>query len=106
MVHPRHTKAVTAAALLIVFSLAASVLTSGQVTPGRGRQGRRVGGVVLPTAPFNPDAGILNGPKTRRGTSTKVTARRPVNRSARAGSRNPRPSTPRKRRVGRGRQRR
>jgi hypothetical protein len=104
-VTPRHTKVVTAAALLIVFSLAAVVLTSGQVRAGRGRRGHRVGSVVLPTPPFNPNAGILDGPKTRRGTSNKVTPRRTVNSGAKAGGRNPRPGTPRKsrvRRAGRG----
>lgn len=100
-----HNKRITASVLLLVFFVAAEIPARGQVTTGRGRQGRRVGSVVLPTPPFNPDAGILNGPRTRRATSSKVTQRRPVNRSVRDGNRKPRPGTPRKRRVRRGQQR-
>lgn len=104
---PHSNKLIMAAFLFIFFSVAASVSARGQVTAGRIGQGRRVGKVVLPTPPFNPDAGILTRPKTRSSsTSTKPAPHRTTNRRVRAGNRNPRPRTPRKRRVPQGRQRR
>lgn len=102
---PHQTKIVTACVLMLFFSQAVSLPARGQVM-ARGDQKRRIGRVALPTPPFNPDAGILNSPKTRRSTSSKATARRPNQRSVRAGNRNPLPGTPRKRRVRRGSQRR
>jgi hypothetical protein len=86
---------------MIFFCQAVSLPAHGQVST-RGGQGRRIGRVALPTPPFNPNAGILNVPKTRRSTSSQATARRASKRSA--GNRNPLPGTPRKRRVRRGRQ--
>ena len=96
----------TTGILLLVFSITAGLPARGQVPVRRNGQDRRVGGIILPTPPFNPDAGILNSPKTRRGTSSSATPRRQSKRSVKAGKRNPRPGTPRKRRVRRGQQRR
>lgn len=72
---------------------------------GRG-QGRREGGIVLPTPPFNPDAGILRGRKGRARGGPGPAPRRAVVRRAGAGKRSRRPVTPRVRRVSRGRHRR
>ena len=100
----RHfTKLVVAAVLSLIFSTAAGSAARGQVLTGRDGQGRgRVSRVVLPTPPFNPDAGILTRTKTRHSTPTKVTPRRrrPTNRKIKAGKRNSRPpGTTRKRSV-------
>ncbi len=63
----RFTKAATAAVLLFALLMAAQ----GQyVRLHRGAQGRRVGRITLPTPPFNPDAGILNGRTGRERSST------------------------------------
>lgn len=94
------------AAALILF-----VLLSESAAPARGQdvgslrtpQGRRVGRIRLPTPPFNPDAGILNSRRGRARTPRKTTARRSPRRSVKATNRNPRPGTPRKRRVRRSR---
>ncbi|HEX8473066.1 MAG TPA: hypothetical protein VF666_03470 [Pyrinomonadaceae bacterium] len=102
---PHPSKVVTSAVLLLVFSLCASVPASGQVVLGRGGNGRRVGRIVLPTPPYNPDAGVINSPKTRRTTSTDAAPRRTAKRSAKSVKRNPRRATPRKRRMGRSKQR-
>ena len=92
--------------LLLVISLAPALPVHGQIVgggAGRG-QGRREGNIVLPTPPFNPNAGILRSPKGRARKAPQVTPRRPLKRSA--NSRNPRPRTPRQRRVRRGTNRR
>ena len=69
----------------------------------RVRQGRKVGRVTLPTPPFNPDAGILDGDKGRGRKSTKAAPRRSLGRGKHPSNRNPLPGTPRRRRVRRGR---
>ena len=78
--------------LLLACCLAFDSLAHGQwVGRGHGRgQGRREGGIVLPTPPFNPDAGILRSRKGRDRTPTKTAPRRAATRPAVAGGRNPR----------------
>ncbi|MDQ3803391.1 MAG: hypothetical protein M3416_05995 [Acidobacteriota bacterium] len=90
--------------LLLVFCLALDSLAYGQwVGRGHGRrQGRREGGIVLPTPPFNPDAGILRSRKGRARHTSKPAPRRAATRQA--DNRNPHPGTPRRRRGRRGRQ--
>ena len=98
----RHsTRLVVAAVMSLIFTMAAGVTARGQVPTGRVGQGRgRVGRVVLPTPPFNPDAGVLTPTNIRHRTSTKATQRRrrPINRRVKAGNRNSRrpPGTTRK----------
>lgn len=101
---PHHTKAMTAGIMMFILFLTEGLPAHSQVTGERGGRGRRIGGVVLPTAPFNPDAGILNAPKARRASTSKVVSRRPNSNKAKISNRHPRPGTPRKRRVRRGRQ--
>ena len=100
---PHHTKAITAGIMVFIFFVAEGLSAHIQVTGERAGRGRRVGGVVLPTAPFNPDAGILNAPKSRRVPPSKAVSRRPNSSKAKLGNRHPRPVTPRKRRNGRAR---
>ena len=96
----RLTRVVTAAVLLCVFLLELPAPARGQgVGVYRGRQGRRVGGVTLPTPPFNPNAGILNGSSGRGRDAAKNKRRRSTGSSVKAGNRNPAPRTPRRRRV-------
>jgi hypothetical protein len=107
MLIPHHIKAFTAGLMLLIFLFNDGLPARGQVTTRRGAQeGRRVGGVVLPTPPFNPDAGILNAPKARRVPPAKAVSRRPNRRKAKIDNRHPLPGTPRKRRMRRGQQRR
>ena len=94
------TRVATAAVLLFVFSLESPAPARGQgVGVYRGRQGRRVGRVTLPTPPFNPNAGILNSDGRRGRDSAKKTSRRKAVGSAKAANRNPTPRTPRRRKV-------
>jgi hypothetical protein len=94
------TRAAAAAVLLFVFFIESPGIARGQgVGVYRGRQGRRVGGVTLPTPPFNPNAGILDGRGGRRHDSLKTTRRRSTRRSIKTAA----PATPRRRRVRRGR---
>jgi len=94
------TRAATAAVLLFVFFMESPVPARGQgVGVYRGRQGRRVGRVTLPTPPFNPNAGILDSGGRRGHDSPKTTQRRSTRRSVKAAGR----GTPRRRRVRRGR---
>ena len=94
------TRAVAAAILLFVFFMESPVPARGQgVGVYRGRQGRRVGRVTLPTPPFNPNAGILDR-RGGRGHDSPKTARR---RSTRRGVKTAGHATPRTRRVRRGR---
>ncbi|MCA1592891.1 MAG: hypothetical protein LC754_09625 [Acidobacteria bacterium] len=89
---------------LLVLAMALDIPAHSQVMGrigGRG-QGRREGRIVLPTPPFNPDAGILSGPASRRRNQPKAAPPRAVNRRVHADNRNPRPGTPRRRRVRRG----
>ena len=102
------TLAVAAALLLCVFLLEPPAPARGQgVGVYRGRQGRRVGRMPLPTPPFNPNAGILDSPGGRKQDSPKTTRRRPARRTVKAAVpnssrrrrgrrvRNPRRATPR-----------
>jgi hypothetical protein len=92
------TGAASAAVLLFVLFLESPGTALGQGVGGyRGRQGRRVGRVTLPTPPFNPDAGILN----KRGghDSPKATRRRSTRRNDKTNGH----GTRRRRRVRRGR---
>src|SRR5215211_1708276 len=99
----RLTGVVTAAVLLFVFFSESPAPARGQgIGVYRGRQGRRVGRVTLPTPPFNPNAGILNSDKRRSHKSPKAAPRRALGRGKHAGHRNPLPGTPRRRRVRRG----
>ena len=94
------TGAAAAAVLLFVFFMESPGTARGQgVGVYRGRQGRRVGGVTLPTPPFNPNAGILDGRGGRRGDSPKTTRRRSTRRGVKAAGH----ATPRRRGVRRGR---
>lgn len=90
-------------AFITLLMVAGMSLAAGFTAPARGqdlgvyrgRQGRRVGGVKLPTPPFNPDAGILgSGGVSRRG-SPKAAPRKPRKRAVRRG-RNIRHRAPRK----------
>ena len=92
------TRAAAAAVLLFVIFLEPQAHGQG-VGVYQGRQGRRVGGVTLPTPPFNRNAGILGGRGGRRQDAPKTT-RRP---SARRGGKTARPATPRRRGARRGR---
>jgi hypothetical protein len=88
----RLIKVAAACVLLFVLFLESPAAARGQGTGVYRRgQGRRVGGVTLPTPPFNPDAGILNSRRGRGRNRTKVTPRRPVRRSVKPGKRNPNP---------------
>ena len=94
------TRAAAAAVLLFVFFLESPGPARGQgVGVYRGRQGRRVGGVTLPTPPYNPNAGFLDGRGGSRRDSPKTTRRR----STRLGVKAAGQATPRRRRVRRGR---
>ena len=100
----RLTRLAAAAVLLFAFFLVSAAPARGQGGGVyRGRQGRRVGRVILPTPPFNPNAGILDSGKGRGRDSPKTAPRRSVGRRKHADSRNPLPGTPRRRRVRRGR---
>lgn len=89
--------------LLLFFLIAELPLHSQEVGRRYDRgQGQREGSIVLPTPPFNPDAGILR-PKGRGRNLPKVTPRRSIKRKLNANNRNPRPGTPRRRRIRRGR---
>jgi hypothetical protein len=89
-------RAATAAVLLFVFFMESPGTARGQgVGVYRGRQGRRVGRVALPTPPFNPHAGILDGRVGSRHDSPKTTRRR----STRRGVKTAGPATPRRRSV-------
>jgi hypothetical protein len=74
----RFLKAVPALLLSLAFSLEACVPARGQLISIGKR--RRVGRVVLPTPPFNPDAGILDGPRGRARNTTKAAPRRTPHR--------------------------
>lgn len=94
------TGAATAAVLLFVFFMESPDAARGQgVGVYRGRQGRRVGRVTLPTPPFNPNAGILESSGARGKDSPRATRRRSARRGAKAAGQ----GTPRRRRVRRGR---
>lgn len=89
----RFHKAMKAIALSLVFSLEPCVVARGQlIEVGRAR-GRRVGRVVLPTPPFNPDAGILDEPK---GNGRNPAPRRRMNHHKHSGYRNHRRHVPRR----------
>lgn len=98
-----HTTRVISAGMLLALCLTLDMAAHGQVVRSRVGRGQRVGGVVLPTPPYNPNAGVLSSPRARRRSSAKPAERREVGRHARAGKRNPKPVTPRRRRVRRGR---
>jgi hypothetical protein len=99
------TRVIRAGLLLLALCLASVSAARGQVIRSRRGQGQRVGRVVLPTPPFNPDAGILSGPRAGGKSSPKAGARRPAGRKARAKSRKPRAGTPGRPRARRGRRR-
>jgi hypothetical protein len=95
-----HLRGVISAGVLLVCCLMLpDTAAHGQAIRGRVGRGQRVGRVVLPTPPYNPNAGILNGPKTRGRTTSGVAARRPAVGRVKAKDRNPRPGTIRGRRV-------
>ena len=83
----RLVKVVAAVALLLVFSMELLIPARSQVVRIGGGRGRRVGRVVLPTPPFNPDAGILDSPRGRGRNSPKVTPRRTLTRRRRGARR-------------------
>ena len=88
--------ATAAAVLLCVFLLEPPAPARGQgVGVYRGRQGRRVGRIPLPTPPYNPNAGILDSPGRRKQGSAKTTRRRPTRRTVKVAV----PNTPRRRRA-------
>src|SRR5215211_6792339 len=96
----RLTGVVTAAVLLYIFFLESPAPARGQgIGVYRGRQGRKVGRVTLPTPPFNPNAGILDGRERRRQDSPKSTPRRKAGSGVKAANRNPTRKTPGRRRV-------
>jgi hypothetical protein len=65
-------KAITVITLSLVFSLGPGAPARSQMIEVGGTRGRRVGRVVLPTPPFNPDAGILDGPKSHGRDHTQA----------------------------------
>lgn len=90
------TRAAAAALLLLVFFVELPGPASGQgVGVYRGRRGRRVGSVTLPTPPFNPDAGVLNSRGGQGHDSRKTTRRRSTRHRVRAAG----PGTARRRGV-------
>lgn len=104
MLHKRLAGVTVTAALLFVFFMEAPYAARGQgIGVYRGRQGRRVGRITLPTPPFNPNAGILGGSGGRGHDAPKSAPHRTTRRGITAANRNPSPKTPRKRRVRRGR---
>ena len=93
----RFHKAITVITLSLVFSLGPGAPARGQlIGVGRAR-GRRVGRVVLPTPPFNPDAGILDGPHSHGRNHTQVAPRHRVNHSKHSYSQSHRRHAPRRR---------
>src|SRR5215211_3800284 len=93
----RLTGVVTAAVLLYIFFLESPAPARGQgIGVYRGRQGRKVGRVTLPTPPFNPNAGILDSRGGRRHDSPKTVSRRPTRRGVKAANRNPAPGSARR----------
>jgi hypothetical protein len=103
----KFTKAATTSVLVMLFSLSMLIPVQSQLVGGglRRRQGRREGRIVLPTPPFNPNAGVLGSPRGRGSNSPKVKPRRSISRRAHANQGNRRPGTPRRRRVRRGQHR-
>lgn len=96
----RLARAAAAAALLTVFFVALHAPAQGQgIGVYRGRQGRKVGSVTLPTPPFNPNAGILNGRAGRRRETPKSTSRRKPATSVKAANRRHTRTTHGRRRV-------
>lgn len=78
--HTRSHKAIKAIALSLIFYLGQGLPARGQlIEVGKARR-RRVGRVVLPTPPFNPDAGILDSPKGHSRNAPKTGPRRPMSR--------------------------
>ena len=93
-------RAAAAAILLFIFFMESPGPAHGQgVAVYRGRQGRRVGRVTLPTPPFNPNAGILDSRGGHGHDSPKATRRRSTRRRVRTAG----PGMPRRRGVRRGR---
>lgn len=101
----RPIKAVTAVVILffVLFLESAPPAPGQEADIDRAPQRQRVGRVRLPTPPFNPDAGVLDGRGRGAHGSHGTGARRPPARRVKAANRNPRPGTPRRRRVRRGR---
>ena len=90
--------------LIFVFLLVTSDNAPGQgVGIYRGKQGRRIGRVTLPTPPFNPNAGILEARKGRGQDSPKTIRHRPTRAAVKATKRNTNRGTARGRGVRRGR---
>jgi hypothetical protein len=84
----RLNRVAAAFVMLCVLLLVSPAPARGQgVGIYRGRQGRRVGRVTLPTPPFNPDAGILGSRKGRVDASPKAAPRRPKRRGVKTAKR-------------------
>ena len=82
--------------LLLAFSLEWGVPARGQLIEiGKARR-RRVGRVVLPTPPFNPDAPVLADERGRGRNRQKTAASSNVRKAGRTGHRRPRQVPPRK----------
>jgi hypothetical protein len=91
----RLSKAVSTAALLITLVLAGGAVARGQLI--RVDKGRRVGRVILPTPPFNPDAPVLDDERGRgRKPREEEAAGGSVRRAGHAGRRRQRQVSPRK----------
>jgi hypothetical protein len=98
-------------AVMTLLMAAGILLTAGPTAPAqgqgvgvyRGRQGRRVGGMTLPTPPFNPDASVLDRRGVGRRGSPKAAPRRSTGRGVEAANRNPARVKTRRRAVRRGR---
>lgn len=104
MLNKRLAGVTVIAALLFVFFLESPYAVRGQgIGVYRGRQGRRVGRITLPTPPFNPNAGILGDSGRRGHGAPKSASHRTTRRGITAANRNPSPQTSRKRMVRRGR---
>lgn len=87
----KFTKAVKIGVLLLVLTPTLEITIHSQVFGGGGLgrgQGRREGGIVLPTPPFNPDAGILSKRNESGRTSPNATARRSIKDRHNAAHRN------------------
>ena len=71
------TKTTKTVIWLLLLFLVAEIPVHAQGIGGTYRRGqRREGSIVLPTPPFNPNAGILSKPKARSRNAPKATQRR------------------------------
>lgn len=92
-----HIKGTVAVVLLLILLLPPTPARGQDVGGYRVGRGRRIGGITLPTPPFNPHAGILGDRKRRGRDSLKPAPRRVTRRSVGAANGNPARRVTRKR---------